>query len=301
MFLVKQAILIAESDRLETLMQKAHWSGFGVLGVMVCLLVSLSACSSRPKDVKIINSVPSAEAKPNAEAKAKKPHKPKKHSKKAREAELAALNSSQSPPSTETADEAKPKGMTITETMKKGAEDVGSGFSDAISSPLVDLNLKRTEIPPVLQRAIAKTYNVDGMDRCEVIAAEVGRLDEVLGPDFDEPPPPPEFSNTTERGGKMASDAALGAVSGAATDIIPFRGMVRWATGAEKHRKLWEKARSAGNVRRAYLKGIGMNKNCAPPAAPSWYVPKSTVINETDLAPKEKSRKSRPVVIDRKG
>ncbi|MNY69049.1 hypothetical protein D3C86_2069210 [compost metagenome] len=26
-------------------------------------------------------------------------------------------------------------------------------------------------------------------------------------------------------------------------------------------------------MRRGYLKGVGMRMNCAPPAAPSWFVP----------------------------
>jgi len=33
------------------------------------------------------------------------------------------------------------------------------------------------------------------------------------------------------------------------------------------------KAIEAGAVRRGYLKGVGMRMNCAPPAAPSWFVP----------------------------
>jgi hypothetical protein len=31
----------------------------------------------------------------------------------------------------------------------------------------------------------------------------------------------------------------------------------------------------AGKLRRAYLKGAGMQTNCAPPAAPSWFVPEA--------------------------
>ena len=30
---------------------------------------------------------------------------------------------------------------------------------------------------------------------------------------------------------------------------------------------------NAGKIRRGYLKGAGMRMNCAPPAAPSWFVP----------------------------
>jgi hypothetical protein len=72
----------------------------------------------------------------------------------------------------------------------------------------------------------------------------------------------------------MANNAAVGAVRGASRSIIPFRGLVRQMTGADAHAKEVDTAIQAGKVRRAYLKGVGMNKNCAPPAAPSWFKPR---------------------------
>ncbi|MFT4091430.1 MAG: hypothetical protein QM645_11905 [Asticcacaulis sp.] len=161
----------------------------------------------------------------------------------------------------------------LTETVKKSAGDVRGGFGEAVTAPLVDLNLKRKEIPPVLQRAVANTYDLGGLYHCDAMAAEVRQLDAVLGADFDEPPPPEDSDTYTERGGQMASKYTLDAVRGAATDIIPYRSVIRRLSGAEKHHKAYEKAVDAGHVRRAYLKGVGMHKNCAPPAAPSWFVP----------------------------
>ena len=67
---------------------------------------------------------------------------------------------------------------------------------------------------------------------------------------------------------------ARGSVRNATRGIIPFRGLVRQVTGAQRHQKDMDRAIQAGKVRRAYLKGVGMNKNCAPPAAPSWFVPR---------------------------
>jgi len=182
----------------------------------------------------------------------------------------------------------------FTDTVKKSAGDVRGGFGEAVSAPLVDLNLKRKEIPAILQRAAANTYDLGGLNECEGIAAEVDQLDEVLGPDFDEPPAPDGTDTYTERGGKMASDYTLGAVRSAATDIIPFRGVVRKLTGAEKHQKAFDKAVDAGHVRRAYLKGVGMHKNCAPPAAPSWFVPEATPVKAELPAPKPKPAARKP-------
>lgn len=148
-------------------------------------------------------------------------------------------------------------------------------FRDAATAPLEDLNLKRKSIPPVLQRAVADPYDVTGLTRCEPIAAEIGRLDAALGPDLDEAPPPDNRSK-----GKKVADAAYGAgVSGVrdtTQDVLPFRGWVRKLTGAAKHDKAVAKAIQSGSVRRGYLKGVGMRMNCAPPAAPSWFVPVET-------------------------
>ena len=143
---------------------------------------------------------------------------------------------------------------------------------DAVAAPLEDLNLKQTAIPAVLKRAVDNPYDMAGLDRCEGIAGEIGRLDAALGPDLDEAPPP----DTRSRGKKVA-DAAYGAgVSGVrdtTRHVLPFRGWIRKLTGAAKHDRAVQAAIRAGGVRRGYLKGVGMRMNCAPPAAPSWFVP----------------------------
>lgn len=145
-------------------------------------------------------------------------------------------------------------------------------FRDAATAPLEDLNLKQKSIPPVLARAVADPYDVTGLNRCEPIAAEIGRLDAALGPDLDEAPPPDNRSK-----GKKVADAAYGAgvegVRETTRDVLPFRGWIRKLTGASKHDKAVAKAIQSGGVRRGYLKGVGMRMNCAPPAAPSWFVP----------------------------
>ena len=130
---------------------------------------------------------------------------------------------------------------------------------------------------------MTKPYDLTGLDHCEDIAREVSQLDTLLGQDFDEPPPPPDMRTNTQKGEDMAHHAAVGAVRNAARHIIPFRGLVRQVTGADRHQKEVDNAIQAGKVRRAYLKGVGMNKNCAPPAAPSWFKPRVYV--ETYVQP----------------
>ncbi len=156
------------------------------------------------------------------------------------------------------------------ESVEEGKTKVRAGFADAAEAPLEDLNIKRHEIPPVLIRAEANPYDLGKLDTCEAIAADVGSLDDALGPDLDEPPPP--VSKDQKRGDQGAK-ATLDVVKGASEGLVPFRYWVRRLTGAERHSQAVQAAIKAGSERRAYLKGIGMRKNCAPPAAPSWYKP----------------------------
>ena len=53
---------------------------------------------------------------------------------------------------------------------------------------------------------------------------------------------------------------------------IPFRGVVRKLSGAESHDRLVQSAIIAGNVRRAYLKGLGEARGCMPPAKRCWPI-----------------------------
>ncbi len=153
-----------------------------------------------------------------------------------------------------------------------GTTQAKPNFRDAVTAPLEDLNLKQSDIPPVLRRAVANPYDVKDLKHCEQIAAEIGRLDSALGPDLDEAPPP----DTRSKGKKLASaahDAGADAVKDRAHGLVPFRGLIRKLTGAEKHDKAFDRAVRSGGIRRGYLKGVGMRMNCAPPAAPSWFVP----------------------------
>ena len=147
-----------------------------------------------------------------------------------------------------------------------------NGIVDSATSPLEDLNLRRIAIPAVLSRAVKNPYDLDGLDRCEAIAAEVGRLDEALGRDLDEPPPPDNRTRVQKVAQGAHDAAALGAKS-EVDHFIPFRGWIRALSGAARHDKKVQEAIRAGGVRRGYLKGVGMRKNCAPPAAPSWFKP----------------------------
>jgi len=184
------------------------------------------------------------------------------------------LSGCASSPKYDTVEGAKAKGDDGRSQVVRSSDEPDNDWGDAMTAPLQDLNLKRVRIPQILLDAMQRPYDLNGLDRCDAIADEVRKLDTVLGADLDEPPPPPDKSTMGQKGGRMANNAAVGAVRGATRSVIPFRGLVRQMTGAEQHDKEVNAAIQAGKVRRAYLKGVGMNKNCAPPAAPAWFRPK---------------------------
>lgn len=157
------------------------------------------------------------------------------------------------------------------DSVGRGAGEVRAGLGDAVSAPLEDLNIKRTPIPGALVRAEANPYATGGMDHCEAIAAEIGALDDALGPDADVPPPDlTAAQKDVDKGAKMT----LGVVHGAAQSAMPFHSWVARLSGADRHRRDVQNAIKAGVQRRSFLKARGMALNCAPPAAPSWFHPK---------------------------
>jgi hypothetical protein len=153
----------------------------------------------------------------------------------------------------------------------EGAKAAGERFEEkapgALAQPLHDVNVVRTKIPPVLLEAIDRPYVPPSPMTCREIINQLRPLEDALGPDLDAPPSL-DNPSAIERGGTTAGDALAGAVRGAATDIIPLRSWVRMLSGAERYDQLVKSAITAGAVRRAYLKGIGMQLNCLPPAAP---------------------------------
>ena len=125
---------------------------------------------------------------------------------------------------------------TLSETSKEKAKAV-------ITQPLNDFNVAQPEIPAILLRAKDAPYEAPMGRDCRALRSEIGDLDKALGPDLD---------------------LARSAVSG----LIPFRGVVRYVTGAEKRAREINEALIAGTVRRSYLKGYGEELDCEYPASP---------------------------------
>jgi hypothetical protein len=146
------------------------------------------------------------------------------------------------------------------------ASQTSAGMSGAVSAPLEDLNITRIEVPPLLA-AIRSPYEPLAQTSCEAIGAQVTALTQVLGPDSDAPAGPGKSLGA--RAGEEAAEFALDSVESTVTGMIPFRSVVRQLSGASAHERRLRDAYDRGIQKRAYLKGVGAQKGCAPPAAPN--------------------------------
>lgn len=141
--------------------------------------------------------------------------------------------------------------------------------SGAIATPAQDLNLKKTEIPDILKKAAANTYDVSTVGDCGAIAAEIADLDAALGADTDAPPAPPE-DDARERTAATALTVGVQA-------LIPYRGVIRMISGANASDKALAAAIQVGFARRGFLKGRAIEMNCPAGASPAGFIQRPEV------------------------
>ena len=110
------------------------------------------------------------------------------------------------------------------------------------------------EIPEALKAVAADPYRAPAEPACQSIPAELAVLNDALGPDADEHV-------------KEKSHAVANALSGAVRRMIPYRGVVRFLTGAGEKDKALRAAVMAGFARRGFLRGLEANLHCATEVA----------------------------------
>ncbi len=161
-----------------------------------------------------------------------------------------------------------------------GAQDM----FDAATGPLEDLNIKRKEIPELLQTVMQDPYARPKKLQCKTIQDELAQLDTILGPDYEagkikvqlasassdelQLPELPDADTLADSGEQAVHDGVIGFIS---SEIkLPFRGIIRFISGADRHDKEVQQAYQAGQIRRAYLKGLAQErfgKRCLTPPA----------------------------------
>lgn len=129
--------------------------------------------------------------------------------------------------------------------------------SEVAVTPFKDVGVVKDKIPQVLLDARAATYALPAPLTCKTLFNAVDALDAELAPDLDN-------AETRVKSGMSAGEIGKTVVRG----LMPMRAWVRKLSGAEQNDNEVRQAVLAGSVRRGYLKGVGLQLGCKPPAAP---------------------------------
>lgn len=164
-----------------------------------------------------------------------------------------------------------------------GEKSEQSRLGNALISPLSDLNIVKTDIPQVIQESLKDPYQLPDDTSCDALTEQIKELDLALGADFDALVLP-GTKTVIQKGYELIGNEAIGSVERTINSTIPFRGWIRKLTGAERHSNQINAAIAAGTVRRAFLKGIGQEHDCASPAAP-LRLPRSVVFVAEGVQP----------------
>ncbi len=138
-------------------------------------------------------------------------------------------------------------------------------LATAATAPLDDLNLRRKVAPKTLQE-LGYIYQANPRPTCAAIARELYILGQALGElDADDAA---IIKTTRQQRTEMASDTTLDAVRSTSSGLIPFSGVLRAASGANKAKRIYDKQYDHGRRRRAFLKGYALGIGCRSPIAP---------------------------------
>ena len=156
--------------------------------------------------------------------------------------------------------------------MQTAERTTKQGVNEAAHAPFEDFNLVRSKIPHVLLDAVSDPYARPQPVTCESLSAELFKLDDALGADFDAPK---TERSRMDRGAGFAAGAGAKAMKDLTEGWIPMRNWVRYMTGAEQHSKDVQDSIAAGKARRAYLKGLAQSEGCVDlgPAQPVYLFP----------------------------
>ena len=136
--------------------------------------------------------------------------------------------------------------QTTADRLEEKAESV-------VRQPIKDIGLMRENPPEVLRDAQKAPYTLAGLKSCGDLKRAIGELDVVLGPDVDA---------VDEQGDALPARLAEAGAKSIVNMLIPFRGLVREASGAAEADRKFRMMVAAGMARRGYLKGVAGNRGC---------------------------------------
>lgn len=128
----------------------------------------------------------------------------------------------------------------------------------AVTTPVRDLNVGVKPVPRQL-KLLQNPFGTDRSTNCRAIVEEIRDLEHALSINHTQLNGP-EFSHDTRAG--YAGEAAHDAVTAAVTSLIPYRGAVRYISGAKRREKEGIAADRIGRQRLGFLIGLGAERRC---------------------------------------
>lgn len=132
-------------------------------------------------------------------------------------------------------------------------ERIGDKAENIARQPMKDVGIMRENPPEVLKDAQRAPYSLAGIKNCRDFRRAVIGLDNVLGPDVDA---------VDEKGDALPERLAEAGAKSIVNSLIPFRGIVREATGAAEADRKFRMMVAAGMARRGFLKGVAKERQC---------------------------------------
>lgn len=129
---------------------------------------------------------------------------------------------------------------------------------DVAATPLYDLNIGRKAMPERLAR-LQNPYGTDTVPSCTAITHELRALHTALA--LNQPKSAGSRHSRQTRAGHVGNAADV-TTKALATSLIPFRGVVRLASGATYRDKAATEADRKGRERVGFLMGLGSANRC---------------------------------------
>lgn len=139
------------------------------------------------------------------------------------------------------------------QSRQSNADRLEEKAEGVVRQPIKDVGLMRENPPEVLRDAQKAPYSLAGLKSCTDLKRAIGELDVVLGPDVDA---------VDEQGDALPARLAEAGAKSIVNMLIPFRGLVREASGAAEADRKFRMMVAAGMARRGYLKGVAHERKC---------------------------------------
>ncbi|MFQ3595510.1 MAG: hypothetical protein SNJ63_05305 [Sphingomonadaceae bacterium] len=134
-----------------------------------------------------------------------------------------------------------------------GDDPLAKEIADILAQPGRDFGIVPTRVPELLERLLENPYDREGTRTCAELRQGIAQLTALIGPDYGDPLP---------EGESRESQLAKTGLRAGMSSIVPFRGLIREATGAAAADRRRQAAIQAAFARRGYLRGLAHQRKC---------------------------------------